>query len=609
MTPEPSLSDRFSSFYVRYEYIVVLFFILIWQAVLLLTSDGRLMETDSYTHALRLSDFIQSGSWRETLYRHDNCPYGQILHFTRFTDMFLYVTTMPFLPFTELKKAVLYGCFLYNPVIACLSAVTLIWAGKAFFSPLMRAFSLVLYFTSSFSVMFIAGRPDHHVLLNLLLILLTGCLLHGAKTQKTAYYKTAGVIAGLSVWATPEGFLAVMLIFAGMVSAWLIRCQNMRQIRFFSQFFFISTAVCLIANPPMQGMFHPDNGRLSILMVVVSGLAFLSFYAEEALERKKYIRSFAKRFFSLLFLTSASLGTAVLIFGTKTLFSSPIPEELFDIWTSKVSELRPGYSENIFNSVAIIPTDSCIIGFIAFFLASVQTKKILTTLGIPLIFFTILTMMFVRFVRIEIVFSVFVLPLSIRIFSQSFPFSPKTVSTLKKISAILLIFAYTGGSRVSYSVQQKWMKKNDIKAVLPYLSSNDGCLLSINDRGPELAWLTGKAVIGTPYHSNAQGIMDNHAILNGKRLTDVTALLKKRRVTSIVFDNPTPRETKENNPEKNEMRTGNHPLENNRSFAGRLYSGKINACFIRPIPDLPPELKEKFIMFNVDFTACDQSGK
>ena len=135
MTPEPSLSDRFSSFYVRYEYIVVLFFILIWQAVLLLTSDGRLMETDSYTHALRLSDFIQSGSWRETLYRHDNCPYGQILHFTRLADMFLYVTTMPFLPFTELKKAVLYGCFLYNPVIACLSAVTLIWAGKAFFSP------------------------------------------------------------------------------------------------------------------------------------------------------------------------------------------------------------------------------------------------------------------------------------------------------------------------------------------------------------------------------------------------------------------------------------------------------------------------------------------
>ncbi|MBR1777677.1 MAG: hypothetical protein IJ752_03720 [Alphaproteobacteria bacterium] len=156
--------------------------------------------TDNYTHAMRLLDFIQSGSWQEIMYRHDNCPFGQMLHFTRFTDMVLYLTALPFLPFMEVKRAVLFGGFLYNPVIACLSAAALIWAGKSFFGPLLRAFGVLFYFVQGavFSL-FLAGRPDHHVLLNLLLIVLVGCLLHGAKTQKTAYYKIAGIFGDLSV--------------------------------------------------------------------------------------------------------------------------------------------------------------------------------------------------------------------------------------------------------------------------------------------------------------------------------------------------------------------------------------------------------------------------
>ena len=209
MTFKYFFKETVPSFYIRHEYAVVLFFVLVSQTVLLCVSNGDFLDTDSYTHALRLMDFIQSGSWRETLYMHDNCPFGQVLPYTRITDMFLYVTTLPFLPFMELKQAVLFGGFLYNPVIACLSAVALIWSGRSFFSPLLRATSSLLYFILPDAItLFFAGRPDHHVLLNLLLIVLLGCLLRGAKTQKTAYYKAAGVFGGLAVWATPEGFLS-----------------------------------------------------------------------------------------------------------------------------------------------------------------------------------------------------------------------------------------------------------------------------------------------------------------------------------------------------------------------------------------------------------------
>ena len=149
--------NRLSAFYVKREYAVVLFFVIIWQAVLLCASGGRFVETDNYTHALRLMDFIQSGSWKEILYRHDNCPYGQILHFTRIMDMFLYVMTLPFLPFMEVKRAILFGGFLYNPVMACLSAAALIWAGRAFCSPLLRA---GIVFFISFRLLYPACTPQ-----------------------------------------------------------------------------------------------------------------------------------------------------------------------------------------------------------------------------------------------------------------------------------------------------------------------------------------------------------------------------------------------------------------------------------------------------------------
>lgn len=594
MTVKPSFSERFSDFYVRHEYAVFFLFVLVWQAVLLSAGHRRMIETDNFTHALRLLDFIQSGSWKETLYMHDNCPYGQMLHFTRITDMFMYVMTLPFLPFMDVKDAVLYGCFLYNPVLACLSAAALVWAGKAFFSPLARAFSVVLYFGASTTVnMFIAGRPDHHVLLNLLVFLLAGNLLHGIKTQKTAYFKAAGLFAGLSAWATPEGFLVGMLFLGSMVAAWLTRYQNVRQIRLFCQFFFISATACLIANPPMQGLFYPDNGRLSFLMAVVLGLASLSFYAEEVLERKKYIRSFVKRFLSLLLLTSVSLGIAVLMFGTKALFSSPIPEELIDIWASKISELQPGYRGYLSDAFVSIPLDSCCIGVIAFFLASNRIRKILMIFCLPLIVTTALTMMINRFARIENPFAVLVLPFSLQIFLGSFSFSRQTISVFKFSGAIVLLYFFVVQVvRYSYYIQETWPRKVDLTALLPHLSQKEGCFLADNDRGPELAWLTGKAVIGSPYHSNAQGILDNHYLLNSRKKAELASLLKKRGIGTIILD-----------------MAFHGDAKSDRELLKRIYFKKEDICFIRPVFDLPPEVKGKVMLFDVDFTACDQPGK
>ena len=587
--------NRLSAFYVRHEYAVVLGLILSWQISLISVSNGLFLDTDSYTHALRLMDFIQSGSWKEILYRHDNCPFGQILHFTRITDMFLYLTTLPFMPFMELKHAIMFGGFLYNPVIACLSAAALIWAGKAFCSPVIRLTGILAYFfiLPEISFLFLAGRPDHHVLLNLFLILLSGCLAYGVKTQKTAYYKTAGLFGGLAVWTSPEGMLACFFLFAGMVAAWLVKCQNIRQIRLFSQFLFVTTTLCLLINPPMQGLFHPDNGRLSILMATLFGFTFLSFRAQEFFERNRYIHSFFGRFFSLSALTFFSFGFALLLFDGDVFFSSPISPEIFDIWASGIKEFLPADFKTIrpllFAFVISLP---------AFFLATVHLRKLLLINGIPLLLFTLLALISIRFCRLASIYATFVMIFSVQIFFNKFSFSVfRITSLLWLVLTTGLVIPHLFTLYKTQFFEQKIL--TPYQETVPYLSKKKGCVLTLNNEGPQTAWEIGEAVIGSPYHTNVDGIIDNYILFNSTDITSIQKLLKKRNISTIIFHNP------EYIIEKH---TGskNYPYAFQKAvLVEQLLSTDNDLCFLKAVNDIPQKIKEKYFIYHVDFNDCD----
>lgn len=589
-------------FYLRHEYVFAVGFVLTWQICLICYSQATLSETDNFTHALRLVDFIQSGSWTEIMYMHDNWPFGQMLHFTRITDMFLFAASLPFLPFTDVKNAVFYGCFLYQPLIAGLSAAGLIWAGKAFFGPALRILAMTLYFCQ-FPVLslFTAGRADHHVLLNLLIIVTLGCLMHGFKTGRPAFFKTAGLFAGLAVWATPEGFLAAVAITAGMVLSWLFKCQNMRQIRIFCQYFFLTSAVCLIVNPPMQGMLFPDNGRLSILLVAISGIMAVSFYMEEFLEKEKFISSFIGRFLSISLLSLLALGFTLFLFGAEKVFGSPIPPELYEIWAKHITELQPAF---ISNSAIVkfdgIPLLACVLGLAAFPFAPLRYKKLIMTVGLPVLFFAFMTLLSRRFGRTVSVFAALMTTAALNVFYNKITFLQKEYCRafwfIPIISYLLCSFLFL--IAVSYDIQNG--SQNTItkpEEYLPYISEEKGSILTSSSRGPETAWGAGIPVVGSPYHSNAQGIIDAYNILYGTDPVEVQKLLKKHHVKTILLDNPyyyLPQQLKE--------KLVFNPL----TFVGKLLTQKYEPCFLKQIRDLPSNVQQKYIIFHVDFKACEK---
>ena len=594
-------TDRTSAIYSKYEYAFVLGLVLIWQIILIASSNGLFIETDSYTHALRLMDLIQSGSWQETLYMHDNCPYGQILHFTRITDVFLYLTTLPFLPFMDLKQAIVFGGFLYQPVMACLSAAALIRAGRAFCSPVVRLTGLLAYFFifPETGYLFLAGRPDHHVLLNLFLILLSGSLTYGAKTQKTAYFKMAGVWGGLAVWTSPEGFLACLFLFAGMVLAWLAKYQNIRQIRLFSQFLFITTTLCWLVNPPIQGVLYPDNSRLSVLTVAVFGFAFTSFYIEDILKRK-YIRSFFSRLSSLFLLTFFSFGFALFLFGAEAFLSSPISSELFDVWARYIAELQPAPYQKLIPFLSVF-----LIAFTTFFFAVISLKKLLLTNGIPFVLFTLSALISRRFCCPASVYAFFIAVFAVQILFNKLSFfrivAPIWLIFIICLSIPSVLFLYHG------QLFDQKMATFPQEAV-PYLSEKSGCVLTHDDLGPETAWGTGKAVIGSPYHTNAQGLTDNYILFNSTDMARVQKLLKKRSVTTIIFPNP-----------EEELKKIKNEIEKDTNKKNIFYKAPMfplfekmlikynDFCFLTQPLNMPEEIRRKYFIYHVDFDACEKN--
>jgi hypothetical protein len=77
--------------------------------------------------------------------------------------------------------------------------------------------------------------------------------------------------------------------------------------------------------------------------------------------------------------------------------------------------------------------------------------------------------------------------------------------------------------------------------IAPYLNSAEFAngepqtLLNFTHTGPEILYLTRHRVIGTPYHRNAQGILDTLTVLTGTDFDESRAILQTRKVDFVVL--------------------------------------------------------------------------
>lgn len=524
------------AFYKKHEYFFAGLFVLLTQLVVLPKLSTHYPDTDNYTHARRVLDLIQSGVWAETPYMHTNYPFGEILHFTRITDVFWLLFSLPAFLFFQVKEAVFWGGYIYQTGVLVLSALALIWALRPVTGTLMRLLALCLFFIQpSVTETYILIKPDHHVLTALFSFITTGGLINYLVRRQTQYLKIAGISAGLGLWASIEGILIFYSTLAGAILLFLLNKESVKFCLIYSFYYFIGSLVSLILNPPYEGFFYPDNGRLSFLLVVVAGLTTASFGFLYLAEQKGKLQSFKQKSLTLCLLSVLSVLLLFAFFPPAVVFAPYFPPEIKEIWADNVVELQSSLVRPALFFLGSFPSVLSLFIAIAFFkFFSKEDRPVLILTFIPLLFLTLLSLISIRYARLSSLFTVFPMIMAFSLRLKRLTFTEK-----KKNVLLLLLYvgigAYLGINYISVNNALSLHGRQPITAVKPYLPDGEGSVLSDIFLGPEIIWELDEKVIGAPYHRNVNGIEDGFWALYTKDMNIAVELMKIHRVKAILL--------------------------------------------------------------------------
>lgn len=596
------------AFYKKHEYLFIIAFVLFSQLAVFPYLHDRYPDTDNYTHARRVLDFITTGVWAETPYMYSNYPFGEILHFTRITDIFWIIFSAPLFLFFPVKQAVFWGGFAYQGAVLVLSAVALVWALRPIAGPVLRLIVVFLLFLQpSVTETYILIKPDHHVLTAFFAFGTTGGLIHFLYDNKIKYLRIAGIFSGLTLWSSIEGLLISYPLLAGLMLLFLMKKVKARAAAVFFLYYFLSSAVFLLINPPYEGLFFPDNGRLSFLLVVVAGFTTAAMMILTVLEEKNALPGFFQKAGVLFILSAFFILLTFLIFGTQAVFSPYFPPFIKEIWADTVVELQPSLWRPVTFVLCSVPSLLAIVfGAAAFKFASAEERKTLILTGIPLIFLSILTFTALRYGRLSSLFTPFPLIIAFHTWLLKTKKYEQYADSKGKGPLVLGLFviftAYLGANYVSVNNTLQILRRPSLRVLAPYVDKSEGSFLADTFLGPEIIWELDGKVIGTPYHRNIQGIADNFWMLNGNNEENTIRLLKMHHVKMIIANMEIPGQPMlMYNMQQRYSFFVNGTARDKLLY--KLISGRNLPCGIKEELNAPPP----FLVYHVDFSGCDEN--
>jgi asparagine N-glycosylation enzyme membrane subunit Stt3 len=155
------------------------------------------------------------GAWFDPREPRVNPPAGQFQHWTRALDALLLAGAWLLEPLLGFARALHVWGVLISPVLLALAVLATAWAAAPALERDTRLLAcLVLLSQPSVLAYTSIGRPDHHSLLLLLAVILTGLTARLAATPHDRWAALlAGALAGLAIWVSPEAmtFVAISL--------------------------------------------------------------------------------------------------------------------------------------------------------------------------------------------------------------------------------------------------------------------------------------------------------------------------------------------------------------------------------------------------------------
>lgn len=520
-----------SHFIKKHLYLIALMLSVLCFALNFYQWNGNYTDSDGYMRALRMKHWISNMIFWEQIIPESNYPYGEINHWTRPMDILWLMCYLPFRAFLPLKDAIFMGGAFISPLIKIATAMILIYGFKRYFNVYLILFGLLLFLNYPTGI-FEAGRPDHHALMNLWLMSSLSLAMCWLKKKKNKHLIWLGIVLALSVFTAIEGILLYALVLMFFIYLYTFNNNSLVPACLISKSFSITLTICWLLNPPYQGWFYPDNGRISILFVCLSWLIYGSFL----INKKTTISKPIHKIRALLTTAIVCVFTLISLFGTN-IFSTPLTPEITEVWAKHINEMYPIYKQKWFVQSYNYGFSSCAIALNIFLLHKNIHKQLMLLnlcVGLPLF---ILSLYATRFTNYSCIFCILPFIAFTEYLYTRFPNKLNLKEDMPfYVWAVLGAFLIQTFFALPLSLCAKMEKtqKTFSYALCQNVRNIGGTLVTNTFQGPKYVWRCNVNTVATPYHRNIDGILDNRHILAGTNDNEIIPLLLKHQVTQIV---------------------------------------------------------------------------
>ncbi len=569
--------------------------------------DGGLYGPDAYMRLVRVGELVEHGRWFDATSVRSNAPFGETLHWTRPLDVLLLAGALPLSAFLGFERALYWWGVMLSPLLQIAALAALVWAGRPLFEGRARVLLAVVFLCQpGVFYAFMAGRPDHHGLLAVLFVLTVGFTLRLiGEGRRGGHCVGAGAVAALATWVSVEALVSVALMLAALGLFWIRRGGDYAEKgRLVALTLAAGTALALVLDPPGRGVLAEVHDRLSVVHVVLLALVALTWSAVEAVERRVAAARGARRRL-VLGGGGAALALVVAWLAFPKLLGGPyvdVDPRVLPIYLALVDEVqpllragRPWLNDVLFWLGAALPgvpylAYRCLRG------GSGERPYWLFLLGavllfVPLTFYQLRWSSYAGMLLVFPVTGLLVRVLEVLDRRLALPWRAAARAfavLLFSVGFLVLGIVLQRGSEqfASAEAMQEAARKCSLKRFAAFAERDAAQaperILANLFSGPELLYRMGHEVIATPYHRNAAGIGDAHAMLAADSEAVARPLIAVRGVTWILLC-----------PGSAEPRLYRRP---GATFYERLAGGEAPA-WLRPVA-LPPGL-EGFRLFEV----------
>lgn len=473
--------------------------------------NGEYLDSDNYFHVLRIMDFFKHPSYFEQPFMYTNYPFGEILHWTRALDLFLALFTLPFLSFYPLKTAAFYGGLLVAPFFGLCTGYALLRGGRLILQAKYRLLAavLILVQVNVVRVVFF-NRPDHHAAFFFLSALMFWQMTAFARFNTVKNLKIAALVAAFSLWMAAEGvFLAIVAILF-LFYGYVFLGYAYQHLLDFARLYLFGTLVFWLLNPPYEGLFYIDTGRLSLFYLAAAVALFGILYMARNITSKK-------RQLSTIAIAGA---TFIAVLAAVGLLKSPLDGRLFMPFVARIEEMKSG---NIYTLAYPV------MGILAALLLAVKYRKqgFFCYLFISMLVYGGLTAVSMRFLPYAGMYAALILALWVQDF-----FSTEMAKFFAALGLVVLEYVSFTIHALSTNMTLPpvlVIPFEHIKALPQGVFATDIFFAS------DIIWEGGHYVIASPYHRNVEGIMDNHQIFFSTDEQEVAQLIRKHKVSYLFL--------------------------------------------------------------------------